>query len=418
MMFISFLALFISSILTSESQPLEDGFTTDLIHRDSPASHLYDPSATDYHRLENAVKRSRLRANYVNASLDAESIVTSAPDGEYVMRYYIGTPSELVIGVLDTGSHITWTQCRPCKKCIKNGTPIFDPVASSTFKRVRCDTYKCDLYAPSSVCDRRQEKCLYDAIYGDKSHSRGVVATERFSFLSSSGRLLGFNNTLFGCGNDNYFAAGSVSSGIAGFAGGGASLVRQLGYQNFAYCLTPGEAKNKTSKLHFGLDAVVTGLGVATTPLTDRSTYYYLTLEAITVGNRRIEYHSPFLVAGANIVVDSGTALTFFPEKFYDEFEVAVANQIPERAVRDFRDWRLCYSEKFEMPRIVVHFKGADVEWRFYNAFVRASADYVCLAVDPMQGFPIYGNLAQVNFMVGYDLARKALSFKPTECAT
>lgn len=144
---------------------------------------------------------------------------------------------------------------------------------------------------------------------------------------------------------------------------------------------------------------------------------YLVTLEAISVGDKRIEYHNPALLEGGNIVMDSGTVLTVLPVNFYDDVEVAIANSISQRAVRDYKDWRLCYSDPFVMPKITVHLKKADVEWKHENVFVRVSPDYECLALLPKEGLPIYGNVAQANYLVGYDIRNKRVLFKPTQCA-
>ncbi|KAG6420249.1 hypothetical protein SASPL_116771 [Salvia splendens] len=113
------------------------------------------------------------------------------------------------------------------------------------------------------------------------------------------------------------------------------------------------------------------------------------------------------------MAMDSGWVTTLLPVRLYDELEVEIANSIPQRAVRDFKDWRLCYSEKFVMPKITMHFRGADVEWKHENAFVRVNQDYECLVMD--NGFHIYGGVAQVNYLVGFDVTRKTVSFKSAE---
>ncbi|KAG6388948.1 hypothetical protein SASPL_150385 [Salvia splendens] len=43
--------------------------------------------------------------------------------------------------------------------------------------------------------------------------------------------------------------------------------------------------------------------------------------------------------------------------------------------------------------------------------------DYECLAMEPTDaGFHIYGGVAQVNYLVGFDVTRKTVSFKSAEC--
>ncbi|XP_047955069.1 aspartic proteinase CDR1-like [Salvia hispanica] len=321
---------------------------------------------------------------------------------------------------MDTGSELIWTQCEPCTKCMKQLFPIFSPGSSTTYKDVLCDSPGCGSFGHSSFCDKRWEKCVYNVRYGDKSYSSGTVATETFTFAESrSPALHYFKNIQFGCGHDNYFHfASSIPSGIVGLSAGKSSLLTQFGYDRFSYCLTTYEDRKKGSKLHFGEDADVSGRTMVWTPMTEMNVpdLYFVTLEAISVGNKRIEYHNPALLEGGNIVMDSGTVLTVLPVNFYDDVEVAIANQINQRAVRDYKDWRLCYSDPFVMPKITVHLKRADVEWKHENVFIRVSPDYECLAMLPKEGLPIYGNVAQANYLVGYDIRNTRVLFKPTQC--
>lgn len=225
MIFIFTYFVLISSIIFTcecNNSTIDGGFTTDLIHRDSPDSPFYDPSSTDSERLADAFEWSRLRAR-ARALNDtrkaAESPVTYA-GGPYLMRLSIGSHRELVLAAMDTGSSITWTQCLPCNRCIRQRLPIFRPRDSSTYRDVRCGSAGCNAFSPSSACDKRGEKCIYIAHYGDGSYSHGAVATETFSFYSTAGKNLRFDGVVFGCGHNNAFVhVKGSASGIAGLAG-------------------------------------------------------------------------------------------------------------------------------------------------------------------------------------------------------
>ncbi|KAL6493914.1 hypothetical protein OROGR_031823 [Orobanche gracilis] len=41
----------------------------------------------------------------------------------------------------------------------------------------------------------------------------------------------------------------------------------------------------------------------------------------------------------------------------------------------------------------------------------------LCLAFAPASRYAIYGNLAQMDFLVGYDLEKRTVSFKPSVCS-
>lgn len=104
-----------------------------------------------------------------------------------------------------------------------------------------------------------------------------------------------------------------ASSGVVGLGGGPASLITQLGSSigsKFSYCLLPLSLEsNRTSKLSFGDAAVVSGDDVVSTPIVkkDPIVFYYLTLEAFSVGNKRIEFgRSSNGGDEGNIIIDSG----------------------------------------------------------------------------------------------------------------
>ncbi|XP_023522447.1 aspartic proteinase CDR1-like [Cucurbita pepo subsp. pepo] len=70
-------------------------------------------------------------------------------------------------------------------------------------------------------------------------------------------------------------------------------------------------------------------------------------------------------------------------------------------------------------PSVTVHFEGADVPLRRENVFVMVAENVVCLAFrgGDGQSISIYGNIAQINFIVGYDVTRNSVSFKPANCS-
>jgi hypothetical protein len=79
----------------------------------------------------------------------------------------------------------------------------------------------------------------------------------------------------------------------------------------------------------------------------------------------------------------------------------------------------LCYNatlDEYDFPLITTHFKGADVELHSSSIFTQATDGLVCLAFVPSPTIAIFGNLAQQNLLVGYDLQQGTVSFKPTDC--
>ena len=174
--------------------------------------------------------------------------------------------------------------------------------------------------------------------------------------------------------------------------------------------------------MNFGSNANVSGNGVVSTPLTKKSptTFYFLTLEAVSVGSNRINFTgSSFGTDEGNIIIDSGTTLTMFPEDFYSELESTVSSQINATRVNGPEGLSLCYDAQtdFAVPNITIHFTDADIRLQPLNTFVLVSDAVACFTFSSLPDFAIYGNLAQMNFLVGYDTDKQTVSFKPTDCS-
>ncbi|KAK4414368.1 Aspartic proteinase CDR1 [Sesamum alatum] len=425
---ITYIALTMSLISMSKSDPLTEesttGLTIDLIHRDSPQSPSYDPSLTPAQRLANALRRSFNRLQRFKADRSPQSDIINA-GGEYLMKYSIGTPPVPSLGIADTGSDITWTQCQPCLKCFKQELPLFRPNSSSTYRKIPCNAANCTSLSEITFCSVRRKKCLYDEEYGDGSFTQGVLSTDTLTLASTGRKRVSAPNFVFGCGlrNGGIFSGGE--SGIVGLGGGKASLVRQLGVLTrgkFSYCLVSGSDKSNSSKLNFGANAEVLGKGLVSTPLVKNSpdTFYGLTLEGISVGNQRLELSDSGVSQEGNIIIDSGTTLTLLPIDLYNKVENALKSSIKLKRIKDPQGvLDLCYFTRNDIrniPQVTVHFKGSDVKLRHDNVLVRTSDISLCLAAKPVQDFAIYGNLAQVNFLVGYDLVKRTVSFKAADC--
>jgi hypothetical protein len=431
---VSFAALaiaFLCSFSLNVIEAMNEGFSVDLIHRDSADSPFYDPSETPSQRIANAMRRS---INRVNHFKPASSLSPNAPEttitsnrGEYLMKYSVGTPPVPILGIADTGSDLIWLQCKPCTECYNQTDPIFDPKNSRTYKVVSCTSSQCESLEDAS-CSSDETTCQYSMKYGDRSSTQGDLAVDTLTLGSTTSRPVSLPKTIIGCGHINGGTFGEQGSGIVGLGGGAVSLVSQLGSSiagKFSYCLVPLTSQAKTSsKLNFGSGAVVSGSGAVSTPLVSKSpdTFYFLTLEAMSVGSKRLELSDSSTSGGleGNIIIDSGTTLTLLPTDFYSKFESAVAEQIDLQPSNDPSQLlTLCYksaTDDIGAPSITAHFTGADVKLSPSTTFVRLTEELVCLAFREDETLSIFGNLAQSNLLVGYDLEQKTISFKPTDC--
>lgn len=362
-------------------------------------------------------------------TIDPTIISNGFNSGEFLMSYSVGTPPFKLYGVLDTGSSIIWFQCIPCENCYYQTSPIFDPSKSLTYRNLPCSSSICQSIPSGSYCYRDDKQtCEYVATYDDGSYTRGDLSVDTLTLESTNGYPISFPGFVIGCGHNNIGTYQGQSSGIVGLGNGLLSLRNQLGTlvgSKFSYCLVPiFSDPNISSKLNFGDNAVVSGYGTVSTPLVQRSgkVSYYLTLEAFSVGNNRVEFRSTSFGSSeeGNIIIDSGTTLTRLPNDVYFRVESAVIEVVNHERTEDpFKLSRLCYittSRQLEVPIITAHFMGADIQLNPLNTFVQVDDDVACFDFLPTQGYPIFGNLAQQNFLIGYDFQNNVISFKPTDC--
>ncbi|CAN0892784.1 Aspartic proteinase CDR1 [Linum grandiflorum] len=401
-------------------------FSATLFHRDSPISPFYNPHETPYQRLEKALNRSNNRLNRLhNTSLPVHSGLLVDINGDYLMNISIGTPPFPILGIMDTGSDVVWTQCRPSA----NKGNLFATTLSSTYKTMSCPSKECDyLRDEGAFCSRDNDNvCHYKLMYAGQSHTLGDFAFETMMLEQSSiPRSFGFfQDTLIGCSYDTYLTPQTEASGVIGLGRGPASLFTQLSPfidWRFSYCLLRPDGDKLVSTIDFGTPVV--GDGVVSTPLIDDSSHSYsllVRLEAMSVGDVRIPFGGSFS-DDQNIVIDSGATFSYLPATFFSKLSSEVTRQIVDKTIvedPEFSD--LCFkfdpASPIKTPPITMHFLGADMVLPASNAFLKVSDTVICLVFSPRDdGLSIYGNVAQQNFLIGFDLGKKTMSFKPAEC--
>ncbi|KAL2504664.1 Eukaryotic aspartyl protease family protein [Abeliophyllum distichum] len=426
-----FLALFIAFLFVSptystsrhalDHPKVQKGFQISLKHVDSSGNF------TRFELLQRAMRRGRKRMERLSlmASTESDSSIESpihAGNGEFLMQLAIGTPPGSYNAIMDTGSDLIWTQCKPCKQCFDQSTPIFDPKKSSSFSKLSCSSTLCDAL-PSSTCS---DGCEYLYTYGDYSSTQGVMATETFTFDKVS-----IPNVAFGCGIENEGSGFNQGSGLVGLGRGPLSFVSQLDEPKFSYCLTSIDAK-KTSTLLMGSLAGVnaTGNSIKTTPLIknpSQPSFYYLSLEGITVGDTLLPIKKSTFALNSDgsggMIIDSGTTITYLEETAFDllkqEFTSQMKIPVDESGSTGLD---LCFTlpssaNDIEVPKLVFHFTGADLDLPGEN-YIIADSDLgvACLAMGSSSGMSIFGNTQQQNMLVLHDLHKETMSFIPTHC--
>ncbi|KAL2236810.1 UNVERIFIED_CONTAM: Aspartic proteinase CDR1 [Sesamum indicum] len=391
----TFLLLSSTSLISLTEAAKNGGVTVDLIHRDSPLSPSYDPSTMHFERLRNSFRRSVSRQSALRSisfkSASKSSYLFEATltpiGGEYLIKINIGTPPVEILAIAD----------------------IFDPTKPQLIELFHA--------RPNNVnpWELRVHPATNQTVV---STNNGDLAVETFTFDSSiSKESVVFPKVVFGNGfRDRWLGGGLVS------------IVRQLETAiggKFSYCLMTLDSKSP-SKISFGPNAIVTGPNVSSTPIVQKSpdTFYYLTLEGVSVGNEALAYNyipnsnSKASVEEGNIIINSGTTLTFLPSSLYEGLESTLEKSISGNPQGLFG---LCYelprNGEFDAPPIIAHFTEADVELTQESTFLEVEKGVVCLTFVPSKDLAIFGNLHQMNFLIEYDLENKKVGFLPTDCS-
>lgn len=401
------------------------GFRVTLKHVD------HGKNFTKFERLQRAMKRGKSRLQRLNAMVLAAGDSTElaspihAGNGEFLMQLSIGTPADSFSAIVDTGSDLIWTQCKPCTQCFDQSTPIFDPKKSSTFSKLGCSSQLCEAL-PTSSCGT--DGCEYLYTYGDYSSTQGILAYDTFTFADS----VSVPKVGFGCGEDNEGSGFDQGAGLVGLGRGPLSLVSQLGVPKFSYCLTSID-DTATSKLLLGSQATSGNLStkaMKTTPLIKnplQPSFYYLSLEGISVGDTLLPIKkSTFALqsdGSGGVIIDSGTTITYIEESAFDlvkkEFKSQTKLTVDDSGSAGLD---LCFklpsdSSQVEVPKLIFHFEGADLDLPGENYMIADSTvGLVCLAMGSSSGMSIFGNVQQQDTMVIHDLAKETLSFLPTKC--
>ncbi|RYR10301.1 hypothetical protein Ahy_B05g078775 [Arachis hypogaea] len=295
-------------------------------------------------------------------------------NGDFLMKLSLGSPPVEIYGLIDTGSDLVWTQCIPCNNCYKQKNPMFEPQRSGTYSSIPCDSEECNL-VPGQTCSP-QKLCGYSYGYADSSVTQGVLSRETTTFSSTNGDSTVVEGIVFGCGHKNTGTFNENDMGIIGLGGGPLSLVSQVGAKyggrRFSQCLVPFHTDpNSSGTISFGEASDVSGEGVVTTPLVSA--------------------------------------------------EEELKMQINLRPVLDDPDLgtQLCYKSEtnLEGPILTAHFDGADVQLMPIQTFISPKDGVFCFAMaGANDGEYIFGNFAQANILIGFDLDKRIVSFKPADC--
>jgi len=146
-------------------------------------------------------------------------------------------------------------------------------------------------------------------------------------------------------------------------------------------------------------------------PIIQSKMYYYLSLESIYIGNTYVLMDD--IVPSGNIIIDSGTTLTYIPSSTLDGLIQTISPLVTLPTYQDTSGlFQLCYnvggplsSENLNdiLPNLNLDFgNGAVVSLPPSNTFLAISESIVCLAILSSDGVgtSILGNIAQQKFLL------------------
>ncbi|KAJ3670365.1 hypothetical protein LUZ60_010689 [Juncus effusus] len=394
-------------------------------------------SFSRHERILRAVNRTASRYTSIKSTLAATSPTLNGQSqviwagASYIMDLSVGMPPVQLESIMDTGSDLIWTQCKPCTHCFTQATPIFDPAKSSSYSVLSCSHPSCIYLEFFSNTRCASSKCQYTYQYADGSHTTGILARETFTFGSSDPSVsVSVPDMVFGCSRDSTTDF-SNSSGIVGLAMGNLSLVQYLDSPRFSYCLTPFfDSSSSTLLLGSGACINPTNENVTSTPIVTNPVapmLYYMKLNGISIGGDLLSIPNDTFDIKKNgsggMIIDSGSTLTGLISSAYVEVREKVRSIVNLPVSSDTIDESidLCFASNTipnYLPDMIFHFEGGDLSIPKENYMLaEPSSGLLCLAMMEFSSQSILGAYQQQNIHVLYDIDKMMLSFEPDECS-
>ncbi|KAG5589173.1 hypothetical protein H5410_039687 [Solanum commersonii] len=211
------------------------------------------------------------------------------------------------------------------KKCVNPIQSTLIPNGGEYLMKISIGTPPIDTLV---ITDTGSDLAWTQLSYEDQSQSLGDLSIETFTFGENH---VSIPNILFGSGNANSGTLiTNVPSGVIGLGGGNISIVNQMHHEikgKFSYC--------------------------------------------ISIGNKTVQFKSSPVGGGGhdqgNIIIDSGTMLTYVPDAFYLNLESTLMLSINATRKDDpSSSFGLCYESNengtIDVPKIVAHFTNADLK--------------------------------------------------------
>ncbi|XVE53408.1 hypothetical protein DITRI_Ditri03aG0000600 [Diplodiscus trichospermus] len=369
--------------------------------------------------------------------------------GQYITSVKVGTPSQKFRLIVDTGSDLTWINCRyrcsPGDNCSKKGRikrkRVFHAGLSSSFKPVPCFSHMCKVELMNlfslTTCPTPLTPCAYDYRYTDGSAAMGVFANETVTVGLTNGRKTRLYNVLIGCSDSFQGPSFEKVDGVMGLANSKYSFATNVAQKlggKFSYCLVDHLSHiNASNYLIFGTNnnqvAMLGNTRYTRLELDLVTSLYAVNVMGISIGGNMLDI--PFQVwdttKGGGTILDSGTSLTFLTDPAYQPVMEALKMSVSkyQKVKLDGVPMEYCFNstgfDETLVPKLIIHFAdGARFE-PHWNSYVIAAADGVrCLGFLPARfpGISVIGNIMQQNYLWEFDLEGNKLGFAPSACTS
>ncbi|CAH9132975.1 unnamed protein product [Cuscuta epithymum] len=419
-----------------------------------------------YGKVDRSTMMSKLLRSQkarLDASGDRRLANVSSTFGIHTMQVKLGSKKTNLSLVLDTGSHLTWTQCQPCteeddglSQCFNQSGPIYDPSKSTKYSDVLFDSTACsDVYQATGLTASAVRStndtliCGYNVYYAEDvdSRSTGNLGVDQLKFLGSEEEEDGgaFNLT-FGCGHNNNLSGRLDAAGVMGLAQSNLSIVSQMSKEVrkcFSYCLPTENGTGGYAAFGCRRPKTPTGQHVGYTNLTEPppgvdvnnyvSGLYYVDLTNISVNGKALEMNCTAGFRHAvGMFVDSASPISILPPTVYAALNKSFSDHMKDYRRAPGNESGIldnCYNftnrPNPTIPNISFTFGGGmEVVLHRSAVMVPVSADRtskVCLGFganknDMYNVTGVFGNLQQQTLEMFYDLEGGTLGFSQDSC--
>ncbi|XWS10505.1 hypothetical protein CRYUN_Cryun39dG0085200 [Craigia yunnanensis] len=462
-----------------EHQQYSNSIMLELIHRHAPQ--LNDRPKTQLQRLKDLLHHDFIHHNIIshkwrhglrlrakarrqaweetpttaitsNFSAAVEMPLGSGRDfgiGQYITSFKVGKPSQKFRLIVDTGSDLTWINCRyRCARgdnCTRKGRTkgrrVFHAHLSSSFRPVPCFSQMCKIELMNlfslTTCPTPLAPCAYDYRYIDGSAAIGVFANETVTVGLTNGRMTRLHNVLIGCSDSFQGPALQNVDGVMGLANSKYSFATKAAENlggKFSYCLVDHLSHiNASNYLIFGTNhnqvALLGNTRYTRLELNAISSFHAVNVMGISIGGKMLEI--PFqvwdIMKGGGTILDTGTSLTFLTDAAYKPVMAAIKMSVSkyQKVKLDGVPMEYCFNstgfDETLVPKLTIHFTdGARFE-PHWKSYVIAAADGVrCLGFLPASfpGTSVIGNIMQQNYLWEFDLDGNKLGFAPSDCSS